>query len=161
MEVKRKEATKWKVEGGRGEKKEGRRKKARQKKGCHLILCKQLTLSSSNTPRLILSKISRVALSNAASTFSPERALASTKRRPSSFAHRSASSAETSRVRLPGPVAAAAVDASLPPSSAQRSILLPTNIHVRCGSACSRTSASHDRACSKPVTGGYNGQTSA
>lgn len=98
-----------------------------------------LTLSSSKTPLRILSRMSRVACSNAVSTFTPLFALASTNNSPSSFAHSSASSVVTSRDRLPGPCA----------SSAQRSILFPTSIHVRCGSACSRTSANHERALTK------------
>ena len=85
----------------------------------------QLTRSSSNTPSRILRRMSLVACSNANSTFSPERALASTNNKPSSFAHNSASSVVTSRLRLAEPA-----------SSEHRSILLPTRMHVRCGSAC-------------------------
>lgn len=94
-------------------------------------------LLSSNTPRLILSRISRAASSNAQSTFRPDLALASTNSKPSSFAHHSASAVGTSlRLWLAAP-------------SSHRSTLLPTRIHVRCGSACARTSASHDRASRK------------
>ena len=95
-----------------------------------------LTLSSSNTPLRILSRMSLVACSNAASTFSPLFALASTNRRPSSFAQSSASSVLTSRGFFADPCA----------SSAHKTILFPTRIQVRCGSACSRTSASQERA---------------
>lgn len=91
------------------------------------------TLSSSNTPRRILTRMSRAAASNAASTLAPLLALASAKSNPSSCAHRSPSSVGTCRLSL------------------ERSLLLPTRIHVRCGSACVRTSASQVRACSKPI----------
>lgn len=107
-----------------------------------------LTLSSSKTPLRILSSMSRVACSNAVSTFIPLFALASTNRRPSSCAHNSASSVLTSRDRLPDPCA----------SSAQRSTLFPTRMHVRCGSACPRTSANHDRAFTKADKGGVSGR---
>ena len=101
-------------------------RKTEKKKG-------QQTLSSSNTPRRILTRISRAAASNAASTLAPLLALASAKSNPSSCAHRSPSSVGTCR------------------RSRGRSLLLPTRMHVRCGSACVRTSASHVRACSKPI----------
>ena len=91
------------------------------------------TLSSSNTPRRILVRMSRAAVSNAASTLSPLLALASTKSSPSSCAHRSPSSVDTC-LRSRG-----------------RSLLLPTRMHVKCGSACVRTSVSQVRACSKPI----------
>ena len=103
-----------------------------QRKGKREIKRRQ-TLSSSNTPRRILTRMSRVASSNAASTLSPLLALASTKSNPSSCAHRSPSSVGTCRISL------------------DRSLLLPTRMHVRCGSACVRTSASQVRACSKPI----------
>lgn len=99
----------------------------------------QLTRSSSKTPLRIFTRMSLAACSKASSTFSPERALVSTNNKPSSFAHISASSDCTSRFRLAGPA-----------SSEHRSVLLPTKMHVRCGSACWRTSLSHVRAFEKP-----------
>lgn len=123
-------------------------------KGCKPTL----TRSSSNSPLLTFSKISRVARSNAISTLWPDLALVSTNKSPSSWAHISASSVETSRFRLPGCDDPSRVpgtdDASLSgstgSSSEHRSTLLPTRIHVRCGSACSRTSCNHERAFTKP-----------
>ena len=85
----------------------------------------QLTRSSSKTPLRIFTRMSLVACSNASSTCSPERALVSTNNKLSSFAHNSASSVVTSRFRLAGPA-----------SSEHRSVLFPTRMHVRCGSAC-------------------------
>jgi hypothetical protein len=99
------------------------------------------TLSSSNTPLRILSKMSLQACSKALSTLCPDFADASTKSRPSSFAHASASSAVTSRFFKDGPFSS---------DSSHKSTLLPTRMQVRCGSACSRTSASQDRQLWKP-----------
>jgi hypothetical protein len=76
-------------------------------------------------------------------------ALASTNRSPSSFAQREASSVGTSRCRS-GCVEEASGDGD----GETRSTLLPTSIQVRCGSACSRTSASHERTFMKPIRRG-------
>lgn len=107
--------------------------------GCRLEIT--LTRSSSKTPCLILWRISRDAVSNAVSTLLPDFALASKNSNPSFLAHSFASSVETSLRRL---------DASSP-SSSHRSILFPTSMQVKWGSACSRTSASHDCVLVKPV----------
>lgn len=106
------------------------------------------TRSSSNTPRWILSKISLDASSNARSTLCPDFALASTNKRPSCRAHRVASSIVTWRC-LGGVEGTNGEEG--PSGGSQRSTLLPTRIQVRCGSACSRTSASQARAFIKPV----------
>ena len=118
------------------------------------------------------------ACTKANSTFCPDLALASTKRRPSSLAQSAASSYDTSlALRFKDAAAeprfeglglgfdlggggATAVDVGRVVDavasaagllSSHRSTLLPTRIQVRCGSACSRTSANHVRAFMKPA----------
>ncbi len=107
----------------------------------------KLTRSSSKTPFRILSRISLVAVSKAISTLAPDFALVSTNKRPSSFAHISASSVGTCRTRWPGPGCAPSG------TSVHKSTLFPTRIQVRWGSACSLTSFSHERAFAKPGLG--------
>ena len=130
------------------------------------------TLWSSNTPCLIFAKISQEASTKACSTLNPDFALASTKSIPSSFAHCSASSCDTS-LTLPFTVCEAVflpltdlicngeelggledvrdTPAAEGVGSSHRSTLLPTRIHETWGSACSRTSANQLRALRKPI----------
>jgi len=93
-------------------------------------------LPFSNVPDLIFCRISLQTSSNALSTFSPDFALASRNRRPSSFAHCSASSVATSRFLEE-------------PPSGHRSTLFATNIQLKWGSAYSLTSASQLRVLTK------------
>jgi len=112
------------------------------------------TLESSKTLFFILVKMSFAASTKASSTLCPDLALASTKRRPSWRANSAPSSVVTWRgfngARVKSQIQWPTRIENPQSSESQRSILLPTRMHVRWGSACSRTSASHDFVFTKP-----------
>jgi len=111
--------------------------------GCREALT-PCALPSSKTPLWIFETTSLAASRKASTTLSPDLALASMNKSPSSFAHNSAVSRSTSLCLRRDDV-----EVETPASGSQRSTLLPTRMQVRFGSAYCRTSANHVRAFAK------------